>query len=236
MFGTVVLDCFTHAERVELTTALDVIFPPSDPGGWGSACCYAFFDPLSSRPLYIGLAGDVAMRLRQHLGLVDVLPTTGTKKTQIDAHFQANAYLGVAVFPQSAIAQPAVQRNMHRSDGVGDKDAQLMEEALLRASKTRFGERPAWNGMWGKARGKHFENFGAALVEAAFVRRTSLYAARSTIRELAVLPSLLQLEVNLHAARMLTLPFGVEPDGMRFVSFPAEYKERQVRLPTLPPT
>jgi len=50
--------------------AIDDLCCPLDNYGWASSGIYCFWDPYNKNILYLGLAVDVGLRFKQHVGLV----------------------------------------------------------------------------------------------------------------------------------------------------------------------
>ena len=77
MFGTVIMDAYRKEEIYEMASAIEDLCSPNDSYGWASAGIYCFWDYCAEEILYIGLAGDLAERFRQHNGILPL--KTGSK-------------------------------------------------------------------------------------------------------------------------------------------------------------
>ena len=109
MFGTVILDAYTKDEKFDMARAIDDLCSPSDNYGWASAGIYCFWDYYAEAILYIGLAGDLAERFKQHNGILPL--KSGSKQKEIEDYFSKNDRLGYTIFVQSSLSQPLVHRN-----------------------------------------------------------------------------------------------------------------------------
>lgn len=109
MLGTVIIDAYRKEEALEMVNAIDDLCSPTDNYGWASAGIYCFWDYYAEAILYIGLAGDLAERFRQHNGILPV--KEGSKQKQIEDYFSKNERLGYTIFVQSPLSQPLVHRN-----------------------------------------------------------------------------------------------------------------------------
>ena len=72
MFGTVIIDAYRKEEALEMADAIDDLCSPTDNYGWASAGIYCFWDYYAEAVLYIGLAGDLAERFKQHNGILPI--------------------------------------------------------------------------------------------------------------------------------------------------------------------
>ena len=81
MFGTVIIDAYRKEEALEMADAIDDLCSPTDNYGWASAGIYCFWDYYAEAVLYIGLAGDLAERFKQHNGILPI--KEGSKQKQI---------------------------------------------------------------------------------------------------------------------------------------------------------
>ena len=70
---------------VELANAIDDLCSPNDNYGWASAGIYCFWDYYAEAILYIGLASDLAVRFKQHNGIIPL--ESGSKQKQIEEYF-----------------------------------------------------------------------------------------------------------------------------------------------------
>ena len=88
MFGTVIIDAYRKEEALEMADAIDDLCSPTDNYGWASAGIYCFWDYYAEAVLYIGLAGDLAERFKQHNGILPI--KEGSKQKQIEDYFSRN--------------------------------------------------------------------------------------------------------------------------------------------------
>ena len=109
MFGTVIIDAYRKEEALEIADAIDDLCSPTDNYGWASARIYCFWDYYAEAVLYIGLAGNLAERFKQHNGILPI--KEGSKQKQIEDYFSRNERLGYTIFVQSPLSQPLVHRN-----------------------------------------------------------------------------------------------------------------------------
>ena len=85
MFGTVIIDAYRREDTLEMANAIDDLCSPKDNYGWASAGIYCFWDYYAEAILYIGLAGDLAERFKQHNGILPI--KEGSKQKQIEEYF-----------------------------------------------------------------------------------------------------------------------------------------------------
>ena len=83
-------------EALEMADAIDDLCSPTDNYGWASAGIYCFWDYYAEAVLYIGLAGDLAERFKQHNGILPI--KEGSKQKQIEDYFSRNERLGYTIF------------------------------------------------------------------------------------------------------------------------------------------
>ena len=188
MFGTVIIDAYRKEEALEIADAIDDLCSPTDNYGWASARIYCFWDYYAEAVLYIGLAGDLAERFKQHNGILPI--KEGSKQKQIEDYFSRNERLGYTIFVQSPLSQPLVHRN-----------------------RKVF---PPWNSMGGSMVGQTKVMENNINIVNSFCQPNN-YAinpivSRSTIRELSRNPEWEWYENYLHAARMNLLILGMEYD------------------------
>ena len=86
MFGTVIIDAYRKEEALEMADAIDDLCSPTDNYGWASAGIYCFWDYYAEAVLYIGLAGDLAERFKQHNGILPI--KEGSKQNKLKIIFQ----------------------------------------------------------------------------------------------------------------------------------------------------
>ena len=96
MFGTVIIDAYRKEEALEMADAIDDLCSPTDNYGWASAGIYCFWDYYAEAVLYIGLAGDLAERFKQHNGILPI--KEGSKQKQIEDYFSSAAYCAPGFF------------------------------------------------------------------------------------------------------------------------------------------
>ena len=86
MFGTVIIDTYTKEVKLEIADSLDDLCCPNDNYGWASAGIYCFWDYDLRKILYIGLASDLAVRFKQHNGILPL--SSGSKQKKIEEYFK----------------------------------------------------------------------------------------------------------------------------------------------------
>lgn len=227
MFGTVIIDAYSAEETESLALAIDDLCCPCDNYGWASAGIYSFWDYNTHEVLYIGLASDLAVRFRQHNGLLS-MPEEGCKHNFIQDYFKSHSKLGYTIFVQSPLSQPMVHRNKelfekmaaeHNSpikDYVSEQgiaDIKRVEGILIEAYNQFYGRFPAWNKVGGSVAGQRRVMQNNINIVKSF-SNPQLYAvnpivSRSTIRELSDNPSYEGYESYLHTARMYVLMMGM---------------------------
>lgn len=237
MFGTVILDAYSPDETKELSDAIDDLCCPNDGYGWASAGIYSFWDYNTHEVLYIGLASDLAVRFKQHNGLLS-MPEEGCKYAYIQEYFNSHDKLGYTMFVQSPLSQPMVHRNRelfqkmaseHNStiqDYVSDQgiaDIKRVEGILIEAYNKYYGRFPTWNKVGGSIAGQKRVMPNNINIVKSF-SNPQLYAispivSRSTIRELSNNPTYEGFESFLHVARVYTLIFGMDySDALNFAN------------------
>lgn len=236
MFGTVIIDAYRKEEALEMANAIDDLCSPVDTYGWASAGIYCFWDYYSEVVLYIGLAGDLAERFRQHNGILPV--KAGSKQKQIEDYFSKNERLGYTMFVQSPLSQPLVHRNRNVYEKFarqqnspiedilseqGRDDIKRVEGILIEAFRRKYGHFPPWNSIGGSAAGQTKVMEKNINIVKSFCHPND-YAinpivSRSTIRELSGNPEWTWYENYLHAVRMNILMFGMDYDeSLEFVN------------------
>lgn len=230
MFGTVILDAYSVNETESLAFAIDDLCCPCDNYGWASAGIYSFWDYNTHEVLYIGLASDLAIRFKQHNGLLS-MPEGGCKRVLIQDYFKAHSKLGYTIFVQSSLSQPLVHRNKemfekmaaeHNSfikDYVSEQgilDIKRVEGILIEAYNQYYGKFPEWNKVGGSIAGQRRVMENNINIVRSFsnpqMYKTNPIVSRSTIRELSNNPSYEGFESFLHVARMYVLLFGMNFD------------------------
>lgn len=83
MFGTVIIDAYRKEEALEMANAIDDLCSPTDNYGWASAGIYCFWDYYAEVVLYMGLAGDLAERFKQHNGIYQLKRGQNRNKLKI---------------------------------------------------------------------------------------------------------------------------------------------------------
>lgn len=236
MFGTVIMDAYRKEEALEMANAIDDLCSPKDNYGWASAGIYCFWDYYAEAVLYIGLAGDLSERFKQHNGILPV--KEGSKQKQIEDYFSKNERLGYTIFVQSPLSQPLVHRNRaayekfakQQNSPIGDtlsaqgiKDIKRVEGILIESFRRKYGQFPPWNNIGGSKTGQRKVMENNINIVRSFCQPDN-YAinpivSRSTIRELSMNPEWERYENYLHAARMLLLIFGMNyEESLEFVN------------------
>lgn len=227
MFGTVIIDAYRKEETLEMAQAIDDLCSPNDNYGWASAGIYCFWDYYAEAVLYIGLAGDLAERFKQHNGILPM--KEGSKKKQIEDYFSKNERLGYTIFVQSPLSQPLVHRNKAMYEKFakqqnspvedmlseqGRDDIKRVEGILIESFRRKYGHLPPWNSIGGSTIGQTRVMENNINIVKSFCTPDN-YAinpivSRSTIRELSQSPEWAWYENYLHGARMNLLMLGME--------------------------
>lgn len=227
MFGTVIIDAYRREDILEMANAIDDLCSPKDNYGWASAGIYCFWDYYAEAILYIGLAGDLAERFKQHNGILPI--KEGSKQKQIEDYFSKNERLGYTIFVQSPLSQPLVHRNKDMYEKFvkqlnspiedmlnqqGKQDIKRVEGILIEAFRRKYGHFPPWNSIGGSTVGQSKVMKNNINIVNSFCQPDN-YAinpivSRSTIRELSGNPEWEWYENYLHAARMNLLILGME--------------------------
>lgn len=236
MFGTVIIDAYRKEEALEMADAIDDLCSPTDNYGWASAGIYCFWDYYAEAVLYIGLAGDLAERFKQHNGILPI--KEGSKQKQIEDYFSRNERLGYTIFVQSPLSQPLVHRNRKVYEKFakqqnspiedmlseqGRDDIKRVEGILIESFRRKYGHFPPWNSMGGSMVGQTKVMENNINIVNSFCQPDN-YAinpivSRSTIRELSRNPEWEWYENYLHAARMNLLILGMEYDeALEFIN------------------
>lgn len=236
MFGTVIIDAYRKEEALEMADAIDDLCSPTDNYGWASAGIYCFWDYYAEAVLYIGLAGDLAERFKQHNGILPI--KEGSKQKQIEDYFSRNERLGYTIFVQSPLSQPLVHRNRKVYEKFakqqnspiedmlseqGRDDIKRVEGILIESFRRKYGHFPLWNSMGGSMVGQTKVMENNINIVNSFCQPDN-YAinpivSRSTIRELSRNPEWEWYENYLHAARMNLLILGMEYDeALEFIN------------------
>lgn len=163
---------------------------------------YVYWDRASHEILYLGLASDLLDRFAQHNGLR--AHSGGNKRAKIDEYFESHERLGfsvliqgkaVAILEQIAALDPALGATAGDLIAVG-------EGQLIEMHRLLYGGWPAWNGTGGSREGQRWAAPAPAPLEVLSGRRSSLFAARHSLRELVADFRLRLFEGKIHAARM----------------------------------
>ena len=227
MFGTVIIDAYRKEETLEMAQAIDDLCSPNDNYGWASAGIYCFWNYYAEAVLYIGLAGDLAERFKQHNGILPI--KEGSKLKQIEDYFSKNERLGYTIFVQSPLSQPLVHRNKAMYEKFakqqnspvedmlseqGRDDIKRVEGILIESFRRKYGHLPPWNSIGGSTIGQTRVMENNINIVKSFCTPDN-YAinpivSRSTIRELSQNPEWAWYENFLHGARMNLLMLGME--------------------------
>lgn len=227
MFGTVIIDAYRKEETLEMAQAIDDLCSPNDNYGWASAGIYCFWNYYAEAVLYIGLAGDLAERFKQHNGFLPI--KEGSKQKQIEDYFSKNERLGYTIFVQSPLSQPLVHRNKAMYEKFakqqnspvedmlseqGRDDIKRVEGILIESFRRKYGHLPPWNSIGGSTIGQTRVMENNINIVKSFCTPDN-YAinpivSRSTIRELSQNPEWAWYENFLHGARMNLLMLGME--------------------------
>ena len=227
MFGTVIIDAYRKDEAMEMANAIDDLCSPKDNYGWASAGIYCFWDYYAEAILYIGLAGDLAERFKQHNGILPI--KQGSKQKQIEEYFSKNERLGYTIFVQSPLSQPLVHRNKDMYEAFakqsnspvedllseqGKEDIKMVEGILIEAFHKKYGHFPPWNEIGGSVIGQTRVMENNINILKSFCQPDNYYinpiVSRSTIRELSQNAEWAWYENYLHAVRMNILMLGME--------------------------
>ena len=227
---------FSGEEALEMADAIDDLCSPTDNYGWASAGIYCFWDYYAEAVLYIGLAGGLAERFKQHNGILPI--KEGSKQKQIEDYFSRNERLGYTIFVQSPLSQPLVHRNRKVYEKFakqqnspiedmlseqGRDDIKRVEGILIESFRRKYGHFPLWNSMGGSMVGQTKVMENNINIVNSFCQPDN-YAinpivSRSTIRELSRNPEWEWYENYLHAARMNLLILGMEYDeALEFIN------------------
>ena len=181
---TAISDAYRAEERSEVRDALATMLSPGQPD-WSTRGVYAYWDHDTHDLLYLGLASDLPNRFAQHNGLVP--HSGGNKKDEIDAYFAQRETLGFTVLLQSKAV--AIWERLAEFDPTLGSTAQAIiafgEGQLIEMHRLVHGHRPPWNKVGGSKDGKQWATAPPALLEILAARRSSLFVARKTLRELA---------------------------------------------------
>lgn len=173
MLSTIILDTFTNDEKEQIAAALDDLCSPADTYGFSCAAIYAFWSVPQRELLYIGLTKNIALRFRQHVGLVKCDPKC-CKVAQITDYFQSNERLGYSVLVQSSLMQVVgsaearaleaslpdlpddlVSDEVNLEDVFGTEQEIAVAEGMLLELHRQLGDKlPKWNKVGGAVAGR----------------------------------------------------------------------------------
>lgn len=227
MFGTVIIDAYRKEETQEIADAIEDLCAPYDSYGWSSAGIYCFWDYYAEAVLYIGLAGDLSERFRQHNGILPL--ETGTKQKYIEDYFSKNERLGYSIFVQSTLSQPLVHRNRDMYEKFaaevnsstqnmvseqGRDDIKRVEGILIESFRKKYGHFPPWNAIGGSRTGQERVMPNNVNIVESFCHPDNYsvnpIVSRSTLRELSANPTWERYENFLHVARMYMFTMGMD--------------------------
>ncbi|HEX6701353.1 MAG TPA: hypothetical protein VF101_11535 [Gaiellaceae bacterium] len=196
-----VSDAYATDERSEVFEALSDLLAPDSPD-WSRKGVYAYWDRENHDLLYVGLASDVPARFAQHNGLISY--GGGSKKQEIDDYFLHRSRLGLTVVIQgAAVAIHDAIVALDFTMGVrSDELIAVGEGQLIESHRLTNGRRPPWNKTGGSRTGKQWATRAPALLDILAARRSSLFVARKSLRDLASSEVALGYEAAIHAARM----------------------------------
>lgn len=234
MFGTVIIDAYRKEETQEMSEAIEDLCCPNDNTGWASSGIYCFWDYYAEEVLYIGLAGDLAERFRQHNGILPL--KQGSKQSKIEDYFSKNETLGYTIFVQSPLSQPLVHRNRKTYEKFakqqnspvedllseeGRDNIKIVEGILIESYRRKYGHFPPWNDVGGSTQGQNRVMENNINIVKSFCKPDQFtinpIMSRSTIRELSNNAEWEWYEIFLHTARMYLLTMGMEyKDALKF--------------------
>jgi hypothetical protein len=201
MLCTVISDSYTTDERAEVGDALSTLLTLDSPD-WSRKGVYAYWDRETHELLYLGLASDLPLRFAQHNGLAS--HSGGNKKKEIDEHFLHRTHLGFTIVIQgAAVAIHDAIVGLDFTLGVrSDELIAVGEGQLIETHRLVHGHRPPWNNKGGAKEGTRWAMAAPALLNVLAARRSSLFVARRSLRDLARDDAAKSYEAAIHAARM----------------------------------
>lgn len=251
MLATVILDTYTLEESKFLADALEEVASASDSYGWSSSGIYCFWNPLTKKILYIGLAVDLPNRFRQHNGLIGY-PADCCKREKIAEYFKSNPSLGFSIMVQSNLSQAITSRwesaNPDILDSICrryeffdreeakklwnidvDSEIRTYEGALILAFEKIYGCIPPWNKIRGadiRFDDKHLQT-ASHLLKSFTGSHDSLdpLSAHVRLRELSLTPKYQGYEELLHSERLLMLMGFPQEDALRNQEYLIGYHE-----------
>lgn len=167
MLATIIIDSFAPGEAAHIADALDMLCAPDDTYGFASVGIYSFWSIPERDILYIGLAGELRQRFRQHTGMISCDPDC-CKRREIEAYFRDRPRLGYSVMVQSPMDQPPSADDLEAladmyddafdADATdlfgGGENAAVAEGMLLDLHEKLGGRIPPWNKQHGVQRGR----------------------------------------------------------------------------------
>lgn len=256
MLATMLADVFCEGDLSSVAEAIADLCEPSDNYGWSSCGIYAFWCPDSRQLLYIGLAKDLPLRFRQHVGLT-ACDKRGCKVDEVKSYFGSAERLGYTAFVQSRLMQPSCSRGPdyyqgHHLNKVIDREIRCNEGLLIDLWKYLSGSLPAWNMINGGTEGQALsqliqsgddmdklyalystptaisQRYKERLLLALAADYSEELVSRASIRELADDPWLEgHEEIVLHAARMRAITQGISfEDAIDQMRADTDYKSR----------
>jgi hypothetical protein len=128
----------------------------------------------------------------------------GNKAPEIDAYFAEKEFLGFTILIQSKAI--AVMEEVARLDftlgGTADNVIAVGEGQLIEMHRLVHGSWPPWNKTGGSKDGKRWATAAPALLDIFAARRSSLFVARRSLRDLATDLRARLFEATIHASRM----------------------------------
>lgn len=197
--------------------ALEEVLGPSSGSGFASGGVYVFWDPRSREILYVGISGDLPIRLAQHLGLRS---SGGCQREAIEAHFAAgHERIGYTVLALSSLSQASTARQRadlgleerqlielnERLSAEAMSETRALEGRLLAAHQERFGRLPRWNTSPGRVPTPARRGGNDSVLAIAVGELDSPLQARRTLRQLAREGLTQTFEEHLHAARIIAV-------------------------------
>lgn len=207
-------DSFSDADPDVIADALEEIASPLDEYAWNSDAIYSFWDNRSAEILYIGLAGDIAQRFRQHSGIIST-DGTGNKFREIRAHLAEARSIGFSVILHFSAVPMKVARNAGQLsaeflDTDNEAELRMLEGRLIAAHQLAFGDIPVWNKIGGSAAGAKqiadAQGVDFSVFELVTGRSNDGRVSRASLRELAEDPTACAMEFYLDAVRATSFP------------------------------
>jgi hypothetical protein len=201
MLCTALVDAYSDDERGEIQAALQTLLSERQPD-WSRSGVYVYWDRETHEILYMGLASDLPERFAQHNGLVS--HGGGNKRVEIDRYLSESERLGFTILIQSK-AVAIMERIAELDFTLGATASGLIavgEGQLIENHRLVYGRWPKWNRAGGSNDGKRWARPAKDLLEMLGGRRTSLFVARRTLREVASDFRVRLFEATIHAARM----------------------------------